>query len=137
VTGAGGFSWVSLFYRNPRPSPGPAGIFRIFHRIFCVQNKWGGVASSRHRTCGGRIRGSDLPTILREGRYRFYWYSHEPGESPHVHVDRDQRSAKFWLDSVGLARNIGFPVHELRRIRSIIEDNQATLLETWRGYFGT
>ncbi len=36
----------------------------------------------------------------------------------------------------GLARNIGFPVHELRRIRSIIEDNQSTLLEAWHGYFG-
>lgn len=77
-----------------------------------------------------------MPTILREGPYRFYWYSHELGELPHVHVDKDQYSAKFWLVSVGLVRNIGFPAHELRRIRGIIELNQSTLLEAWNGYFG-
>ena len=29
--------------------------------------------------------------------YRLYFYSHEPNEPPHVHVDRDDQSAKFWL----------------------------------------
>jgi hypothetical protein len=48
------------------------------------------------------------PTILREGPYRFYFYSHEPNEPPHVHVDRDDLSAKSWLDAVSLARNFGF-----------------------------
>ncbi|MDN5874926.1 MAG: DUF4160 domain-containing protein [Sinobacteraceae bacterium] len=77
-----------------------------------------------------------MPTILREGPYRFYWYSHEPGEPPHVHVDRDVCSAKFWLRPVALARNLGLPAHELRRIRSIIESNESTFLEAWNGYFG-
>jgi hypothetical protein len=77
-----------------------------------------------------------LPTVLREGAYRFYWYSHEPGEPPHVHVDRNDRSAKFWLEPVALARNLGFPAHELRRIRDIVESNQADFLEFWNGYFG-
>jgi len=81
--------------------------------------------------------GGDVPTVLREGPYRIYFYGHEPGEPPHVHVDQDQRSAKFWLDSVRLARNFGFPAHELRHICSIIEDNRSTLLEAWHGYFGT
>ena len=79
----------------------------------------------------------NLPTVLRKGPYRFYWYSHEPGEPPHVHVDQDLLTAKFWLDSVGLAQNNGFQLHQLRRIRSIIEDNQSVLLEAWYGYFGT
>jgi hypothetical protein len=43
-----------------------------------------------------------MPTVLREGPYRFYWYSHEPGEPPHVHVDRGDYSAKFWLRPVAL-----------------------------------
>ena len=47
-----------------------------------------------------------MPTVLRTGPYRIYWYSHEPGESPHVHVDRDEKSAKFWLRPVVLARNL-------------------------------
>ncbi len=81
-------------------------------------------------------KGSFVPTVLREGPYRFYWYSHEPGDPPHVHVDHNQLTAKFWLYPTELARNIGFPAHELRRIRSIIEYNQVTLLEAWHGYFG-
>jgi len=77
-----------------------------------------------------------VPTLLREGPYRIFWYSHEPGEAPHVHVDRGDCSAKFWLEPVALARNLGYPAHELRRIRSIIEFNQTVLLEAWHGYFG-
>lgn len=57
-----------------------------------------------------------MPTVLRTGPYRFYFYSHEPGEPPQVHVDRDDRSAKFWLNPVALARNFGFPASELGRI---------------------
>ena len=38
-----------------------------------------------------------MPTVLRSGPYRFYVYSHEPNEPLHVHVDRDDLSAKFWL----------------------------------------
>ena len=42
-------------------------------------------------------RDTRVPTVLRSGPYRFYFYSHEPNEPPHVHVDRDDDSAKFWL----------------------------------------
>jgi hypothetical protein len=46
---------------------------------------------------GDRYLGNEysMPTVLRDGPYRFYFYSHEPNEPPHVHVDRDDRSAKF------------------------------------------
>jgi hypothetical protein len=60
-----------------------------------------------------------VPTILRIGPYRFYFYSHEPNEPPHIHIDRDASSAKFWLESVSLASNIGFSAKELRRFRKI------------------
>lgn len=77
-----------------------------------------------------------MPTILRDGPYRFYFYSHEPNEPPHVHVDRDDMSAKFWMDPVSLARNFGFAARELRRIQSLVEENRSELLEDWHGYFG-
>jgi hypothetical protein len=47
------------------------------------------------------------------GPYRVNFHSHEPSEPPHVHVDRDDESAKFWLDPVALARNHGFGPVEL------------------------
>lgn len=78
-----------------------------------------------------------MPTVLRSGPYRFYFYSHEPGEAPHVHVDRDDLRAKFWLEPVELVRAGEFPPRKLREIQRIIEDNQEALLETWHGYFGT
>lgn len=78
-----------------------------------------------------------MPTVLRRGPYRFYWYSHEPGEPPHVHVDRDSRTAKIWLEPIVLARNIGFSAHEIRVISGIVEAQQAEFLEAWHGYFGS
>jgi hypothetical protein len=59
-----------------------------------------------------------MPTVLRSGPYRFYSYSHEPNEPPHIHVDRDERTAKFWLEETGLAQNLGFTAKELRKIQS-------------------
>ena len=78
-----------------------------------------------------------MPTVLRSVPYRFYLYSHEPNEPPHVHVDRDNFSAKFWLEPVGLARNLGFNARELRRLQSLVTEHQTELLEAWHGYFGT
>ena len=56
-----------------------------------------------------------MPTVARAGPYRLYFYSHEPNEPPHVHIDRNDYSAKYWLATVTLARNLGFSAHELRQ----------------------
>jgi len=77
-----------------------------------------------------------MPTALRIGAYRLYFYSHEPNEPPHIHVDRENLSAKFWLDPVHLARNLGFGPHELHRLEDIVVEHQSELLEEWNGYFG-
>jgi hypothetical protein len=64
-----------------------------------------------------------------------YFYSHEPNEPPHVHVDRDDDSAKFWLDPVALAVNLGFRPAELRRVQRLVVENRALLLEKWHERF--
>lgn len=33
--------------------------------------------------------------------------------------------------------NFGFPAHELRRIRTLIEEYQTRFLEVWNGHIGT
>jgi hypothetical protein len=78
-----------------------------------------------------------MPTVLKSGPYRFYFHSHEPNEPPHIHVDRDPCSAKYWLLPVQLARNVGFAAHELRHIERLVSEHQDELLEAWHGYFGT
>lgn len=77
-----------------------------------------------------------MPTVARVGPYRIYFYSHEPNEPPHVHVDRDNLSAKLWLEPVGVARNFGFGARELRQIDEIVRERETALLEAWNGYFG-
>lgn len=77
-----------------------------------------------------------MPTIFRSGPYRVYFFSHEPNEPPHVHIDRDQCSAKVWLQPVALARSVGFGARELGEIARIVRANQSMLQEAWDGYFG-
>lgn len=77
-----------------------------------------------------------MPTILRSGPYRLYFYSHEPNEPAHVHVARDDMSAKFRLQPVALGRDQGFRPEELGRIESLVTKNQRLLLEAWNDHFG-
>ena len=57
-----------------------------------------------------------MPTVLRDGPYSFLFFSSDEGEPPHIHVQRENRVAKFWLNPVRLAKNWGFPPHELNQI---------------------
>lgn len=77
-----------------------------------------------------------MPTVLRSGPYRVYFYSHDLIEPPHVHVDRDDQSAKFWLNPVSLARNLGFKPKELRTIERLLVENEAALMTAWREHLG-
>jgi hypothetical protein len=77
------------------------------------------------------------PAILRTGPYRFYFVSHDFGEPPHIHIDRDNYSAKFWLKPVALAYNLGFSAKELRTLETLTSEYQKRLLEAWNAYFGT
>jgi len=77
-----------------------------------------------------------VPSVLRSGPYRFYFYSHEANEPPHVHVDRDDLSAKFWLDPIELARNLGFRPHELNRLERLVQENRQDFLEAWNEHIG-
>ena len=54
-----------------------------------------------------------MPTIMRIGAFRFYFFSHEPNEPPHVHIDRDVATLKVWLDPVEVAKSRGFRAHEI------------------------
>lgn len=76
-----------------------------------------------------------MPTAMRSGPYRLYFYSHDLSEPPHIHVDRDEQSAKFWLSPVSLARNLGFSPRELRAIERIILEHEQQLLEVWYEHF--
>ncbi|NOT08880.1 MAG: DUF4160 domain-containing protein [Gemmatimonadales bacterium] len=76
-----------------------------------------------------------MPTVFRFGPYRFFFYSADRAEPPHIHVVRDNRVAKFWLDPVWLVGNHGFALPELNRIVALIRDNAALFLKAWYDFF--
>lgn len=76
-----------------------------------------------------------MPTVLRVGPYRFFFYAGDRNEPPHIHVERDKNVAKFWLDPVRLQRSRGFSSKELNRIRKLVEENRKGLRRSWDEYF--
>ena len=76
-----------------------------------------------------------MPTVLRVGPYRFFFYAGDRDEPPHVHVERDNQIAKFWLAPVRLQVSGGFSRSELNRIQKLVEEHQGTLLEGWHDFF--
>lgn len=76
-----------------------------------------------------------MPTALKAGPYRFFFYAGDRDEPPHVHVERDDCEAKFWLAPVRFQRNRGFKPSELKKIESLLEQNQDRLMRSWDEYF--
>lgn len=56
-------------------------------------------------------------------------------EPPHVHVERDENTAKFWLSPVRLKSSGGFRPGEVLRIQRLIEQHREGLLGSWDAYF--
>jgi hypothetical protein len=76
-----------------------------------------------------------MPTVLRTGPYRFFFYPSDRDEPPHIHVERDDKVAKFWLQPVRLQESGGFSRHEIGRIQGSVEDHHDRLREAWNEYF--
>ena len=76
-----------------------------------------------------------MPTVLRVGAYRFFFFAADQNEPAHVHVEHDDCHAKFWLSPVRLATNGGFRAHELREIATITAENEVILVERWNEFF--
>jgi len=78
-----------------------------------------------------------MPTIHQEGPYSFVFFSSDRGEPPHIHVKRDRLVVKYWLRPISLAKNLGFPDHELNRIERLVVKHEQMFLEGWHDYFGS
>jgi hypothetical protein len=76
-----------------------------------------------------------MPTILVQGPYRFFFYSGDRGELPHIHVEKEHMRAKFWLSPVRLQRSGGFSRGETNRIQWLVEESREYLLRSWNEFF--
>ena len=76
-----------------------------------------------------------MPTAHREGSFRFFFYSNEDHEPPHVHVESGDGTAKFWLDDeISLAESDEYNETELNKLRRIIRNNIDRLMEAWNAH---
>ena len=76
-----------------------------------------------------------MPTVLRDGPYRFFFYAGDRDEPLHVHVERDDAEAKYWIDPVRLVRSHGFSANEIGRIEKLVVNNQQILMDRWNEFF--
>lgn len=77
-----------------------------------------------------------MPTLLRWKGYRFFFYSADGWEPPHVHVVKDGREAKIWLRDLTVAVNLGFSARDLSEIIGATRENRDAFVEAWNDYFG-
>ena len=76
------------------------------------------------------------PTILREGGFRFYFFSREERRM-HVHVQCAEGEAKYWLEpAIELAQNYGLNERQLRSVKALIEAHVDDIRDAWAKHFG-
>ena len=77
-----------------------------------------------------------MPTIHDEKGFRFWFGSRgERNEPPHVHVTKDRKTAKFWLNPIELADGGRFQRHEISVIARIVQAHRQAFLERWNEHF--
>ncbi|MDF1826861.1 MAG: DUF4160 domain-containing protein [Legionellaceae bacterium] len=77
-----------------------------------------------------------MPTVLRIKGYRFFFFSMEGNEPPHIHIEHGDKVGKFWLNPVSLASSYGFRSHELSKLRLLVIEHKELFLEKWYEQFG-
>lgn len=77
-----------------------------------------------------------MPTVLIWHGYKFRFYASDGPEPPHIHVVKDERSAKVWLETMELAYSRGYNKREIAEFSAKIAENRADWMEKWNEFFG-
>jgi hypothetical protein len=80
-----------------------------------------------------------MPVVFHHRGFRFFFYSNEgaPREPVHIHVEKDDAEAKFWLEpELRLAYNDGYNARTLRELLEIVEVNRDQIERAWNEFFG-
>ena len=75
-----------------------------------------------------------MPIIKRIRGYRFYFWSRENDEPPHIHVSKQGKQCKIWLDDLTVAHSY-FPNHELTKIKKMVDENIIEIRNKWNEHF--
>ena len=77
-----------------------------------------------------------MPTIVREGPYRVFFYSADCAEPAHVHIQRGTTVAKVWLHDAAVARTGRFSAGELRAVIALVRRRAVELMDGWNEHCG-
>ena len=77
-----------------------------------------------------------MPSVAEIDGYKFFFYSNEGNEPPHVHVKQGNKLAKFWLEEVSVAKCTRFADHEIARIKRLVVRHRTEFLGEWYEFFG-
>ena len=80
-----------------------------------------------------------MPVVFRSRGFKFFFYSNEgtPREPIHIHVERGEVEAKFWLfPEVRVAYNEGYDARTLRKLIVIVQANKGRIERAWNEFFG-
>ncbi len=80
-----------------------------------------------------------MPVVFRYQGHRFFFYANEgsPREPVHIHVDKDDSEAKFWLrPDVRVAYNDGYDARVLRELLDVARFKRDLIEKAWNEFFG-
>jgi hypothetical protein len=76
-----------------------------------------------------------MPTVFYFNGYRFFFFSNENDEPIHIHIEKAEASAKYWLDPIDEAYSYGFTSKQQKEIRIIIGYRIIELKKAWNEHF--
>jgi len=77
-----------------------------------------------------------MPTLLIWQGHKFRFYALDAGEPPHVHVFKDGKTLKVWLQNLEIAQNKGYNERELGRLMAIVAERPNDWMGAWNDFFG-
>lgn len=80
-----------------------------------------------------------MPVVFRYRGFKFFFYSNEgsPREPVHIHIEKGEAEAKFWLfPEVSVAYNDGYDARALRELLEIVGANRDLIMRAWDEHFG-
>jgi hypothetical protein len=78
-----------------------------------------------------------MPTILVKDGFRFFFYSREGNEPPHIHVIGKDGEMKIWLDNLSVAKIYNLSPKEQRIVIEITTENLELFKKEWEIFHGS
>jgi hypothetical protein len=77
-----------------------------------------------------------MPTILRQDGFRFFFYSREGNEPPHIHVVGHDGEMKVWLNTLTVAKVFNLSPSHQKLVMEIVSQNRDLLIKKWGEFHG-